>query len=372
VTVPSHRSLPHLSTPIDLAARVGREIERNALRARNGIKLAAGVSRPGVGLTPKEVVWQRGRAQLWRYRNDEIKWSPPLLFVASLVNRSYILDLLPGNSFIEQLRDAGFDVFMLDWGVADERDAGNTLEDYVDGYLPAALERACEVSHARHLNVVGYCGGGALLLLSAAHHPALPVRSLATIATPVDFSQMPFTDLSHIDLSLVVDETGNVPAGVIRQAFRILMPTADAVQYADLLENLWNDAYLVVYQAMTRWINDHVPFPGATARQMGEMLVRENGMVAGTVRLGGDRVTLADIRYPLLNVMAKRDNIVPLAAARPILGLVGSTDKEELLLDAGHIGLVVGRKAAKVTVPQIIDFLQRRSEPTEPKEPHAG
>jgi len=105
--VPSRRSLPRMPTPIDLAARVRREVERNALRTRNGIKPVAGVNRPGVGLTPKDVVWQRDRAQLWRYRNDRINWSPPIFLVASLVNRSYVLDLLPGNSFIEQLRDAG-------------------------------------------------------------------------------------------------------------------------------------------------------------------------------------------------------------------------------------------------------------------------
>ena len=165
-------------------------------------------------------------------------WSPPIFLVASLVNRSYVLDLLPGNSFIEQLRDAGFDVFLLDWGVADDRDAGHTLEDYVDAYLPAALARACKVSDARQLNLVGYCFGGVLVLLSAAHHPGLPVRSLATMATPADFSQMPFAELSGSDVNSVVDDTGNVSATVIRQAFRILMPTADVVQYADLLEHL--------------------------------------------------------------------------------------------------------------------------------------
>jgi polyhydroxyalkanoate synthase subunit PhaC len=357
---------------MDLITRIRREIERGALRARNGIKLAAGVARPGVGLTPKDVVWQRDRAQLWRYRNDAITWSPPVVLVGSLVSHSYILDLTPGNSFIEHLTAAGFDVFLLDWGIADERDAGNTLERYVDDYLPAALRRACEASGARHVNVVGYCLGGTLLLLSAAHHPDLPVRSVTTMATPVDFSQMPFAELSDMDVDWVVDDTGNVPAAVIRQGFRLLTPTAEAVQYANLLENLWKDDYVVAYQAMTHWISDHVPFPGATARQIGEMLVRENGMVEGTVRLGGDPVTLANLRYPLLNVLASRDNIVPRAATRPILGLVGSTDTAELELDSGHIGLVVGRTAAKVTVPAIIDFLQRRSEPAELRQSHAG
>jgi polyhydroxyalkanoate synthase subunit PhaC len=357
---------------MDLVTRIRREIERNALRARNGIKLAAGVARPGVGLTPKDVVWQRDRAQLWRYRNDAITWSPPVVLVGSLVSHSYILDLTPGNSFIEQLIAAGFDVFLLDWGIADERDAGNTLEHYVDSYLPSALERACEVSGARHLNVVGYCLGGTLLLLSAAHHPDLPVRSLTTMATPVDFSQMPFAELSAMDVDWVLDDTGNVPAAVIRQGFRLLTPTAEAVQYANLLENLWKDDYVVAYQAMTHWISDHVPFPGAAARQIGEMLLRENGMVDGTVQLGGEPVTLADLRYPLLNVLASRDNIVPPAAARPILGLVGSTDTAELVLDAGHIGLVVGRTAAKITIPTIIDFLQRRSEQAELRQSHAS
>ena len=136
----------------------------------------------------------------------------------------------------------------------------------MDAYSPAALARACKVSGARQLNLVGHWFGGVLVLLSAARHPGLPVRSLATMATPADFSQMPFAELSGIDVNSVVDDRGNVPATVIRQAFRILMPTADAVQYADLLEHLWNDDSLVVYQAMTRWINDQVPSPSAAAR----------------------------------------------------------------------------------------------------------
>lgn len=76
-------------------------------------------------------------------------------------------------------------------------------------------------------------------------------------------------------------------------------------------------------------------------------------------------MTLAGIRYPLLNVVATRDTIVPPAAARPILGLVGLPDKEELVLGAGHIGLVFGRTAAKATVPKLIEVLQRQSEPGE-------
>src|ERR1700694_3762632 len=83
-------------SPMSVVERVRREVERNALRVRNGIRLAAGIRPPGVGQAPKEIVWRRGRSELWRYRSDEIRVSPPLLIVYSLFNRSYILDLQPG------------------------------------------------------------------------------------------------------------------------------------------------------------------------------------------------------------------------------------------------------------------------------------
>lgn len=353
---------------LEMAGRVRREVERNALRARNGIKLAAGVSRPGVGCTPKDVVWERDRVQLWRYRSDQVRYSPPVLIVFSLISRSYILDLHPGNSFVEHLRNAGFDVFLLDWGIADERDAGNRLEDYIDGYLPRGLQEVMRTAGARDVNLVGYCFGGVLSALSVAANPELPVRSLTTIATPVDFTEMgTFTEMlrdGRVDVDLLVDDTGNVPPNVVRQAFRVLKPTAEVTQYVNLLEHLWNDDYLTAYQTMTQWTGDHVPFPGAAARQTVEMLIRANALMTDQVWLGGRPVRLSSIRCPVLNVIATRDHIVPPAAASPLLSLVGADDRDELRLDAGHIGLAVGRSAGRVTVPTIVDFLAQRSDST--------
>ncbi len=351
---------------MDLLDRVKRDVERNALRARNGVKVVAGADQPKLGQTPKDVVWARDRAELWHYRADGPRRSPPLLIVFSLVTRSYVLDLRPGNSFIEHLLSAGFDVFMLDWGIPDERDAGNTLEDYADGYLPAAVEQVLEVTGAEELNLLGYCYGGVLSLLYAAHHPEAPLRSLTTMATPVDFSDFGvFGSLAQegrVEVESILDENGNVSGSAVRESFRLLQPTGDLKQYATLLENVWNDEYVKAYQAMNRWAGDHIPFPGAAARQSVEMLLRGNGFVEDTVRLGGDPVSLGDICVPYMNVMAKRDHIVPAATAGPAVDLVGSEDKDELQLDAGHIGLVVGRTAAKVTIPAIIEFLAARTE----------
>ena len=369
--------MPTVPSPQTVLDRVRRDVERNALRARNGLRLVSGVARPDVGQTPKDVVWQRGRTQLWHYRNDPdthggVRHSPPLLIVFSLVSRSYILDLAPGNSFVEQLLRAGFDVYLLDWGEPDERDAANTLEDYVDDYIPAGVQRVLEVSGADEVTLFGYCFGGDLALLYAAHHPDAPLRSLTVLATPVDFQHMgPLADLFRVgglEVSDVLDADGNVPPRVVLQGFKTLTPTAEVTRYVTLWERLWNDEYVAGYQAMTGWSDDHVPFPGAAAEETVRMLVRDNGMVTDRLTVGGDRVHLSDIRVPFLTVRADRDHIVPPEACAPLIDLVGSPDKHELRLPAGHMGLVVGRTAARTTVPTIIDFLRRRSEPLQAEE----
>jgi len=361
--------MPTVPSPQAVLDRVRRDVERNALRARNGIKLVAGVDRPGVGLTPKDVVWRRGRTQLWHYRNDAVRYSPPLLVVFSLISRSFILDLTPGNSFVEQLLAAGFDVYLIDWGEPDERDAQNTLEDYVDDYIPAAVERVRQLSGCAELNLFGYCFGGDLALLYAAHHPDAPLRSLTVLATPVDFAEMgPLADIFRVgglDVDDVLDDDGNVPPQVVVQGFRTLKPTAEVSRYVTLWERLWSDEYVASYQAMTGWSDDHIPFPGAAARETVQMLVRDNGMVTDRLSVGGDPVHLSDIRVPFLTVRANKDHIVPPESSAPLIDLVGSADKHELRLDAGHMGLVVGRTAARTTVPTIIDFLRRRSDEVE-------
>src|SRR5436305_261575 len=132
-------SAPAKRSPGPLWLRAVHRLERTVLRARNGVRYVRGSSKPKVGATPKETVWERDRAQLWRYQSDSVRYGPPILIVHSLVSRSYILDLRPGNSAVEYLVKAGFDVFMLDWGVPDERDANNDFATYVDEYVPRAV-----------------------------------------------------------------------------------------------------------------------------------------------------------------------------------------------------------------------------------------
>ncbi len=342
-----------------------RDAQRSFFRARNGIKYVAGVGKPEVGITPSETVWTREKARLMRYDSDKRTRRPPLVIVWSIVGRSYILDLRPGYSFVEQLLDAGIDVFMLDWGAADAVDASNTLETYSDNYLPDALNAAMEAAGETEVDVLGYCFGGTICVLTVAGNPDLPVRDLVVMATPIDFSQLAGVlqalGRGRVEIDELVDHTGNVPAESVYRSASHLRPTMDISKYATLWEKLWNDQFVEGFQAMGQWLRDQTPFPGACARQSTELLLRRNALLTGEVSLGGHRVRLEDISCPVLNVMAEHDHLVPPSASEPLSTLVGSADVTDLRIPAGHLGLAAGRDAARITVPRIVEWLNDHS-----------
>jgi polyhydroxyalkanoate synthase subunit PhaC len=344
---------------------VRRDTERALLRARNGVKYAAGIGRPRVGLSPSDVVWTRGKAKLLRYQSDRRAGARPLVIVFSILGRTYVLDLLPGSSFVVRMLDKGTDVFLVDFGVPDGVDAGNTLETYVDNYLPRAIRAAAREAASDGVDVLGYCFGGLLAALTAAGHPELPIRNLAVMAAPIDFSQtegaLQALARGRLDVDDVVDDTGNVPPEAVHRMFRTLKPTSGISSYATLWERLWNDDYVDSFQAMAQWARDQVPFPGACARQCVDLLLRRNAVMSGRVQLGARAIMLRDLHCPLLNIIAEHDHIVTPASARPLNDLVGSDDVTELLVPAGHIGLAMSHQSVRYTIPGLTAWLAARN-----------
>src|SRR6476646_5117272 len=354
--------IPSTLNPGDLLQRLNRDVERSVLRARNGVRYVRGTHRPTLGATPKDVVWRSGKAELWRYKGGDRRYGPPVVIVHSLVSRSYILDLRPGNSLVEYLTAAGLDVFMLDWGVPDELDADNDLERYVDFYIPRALAAVRRETGQSEVTLAGYCLGGVMAALYAAAHEDAPVRNLILMATPLDFDEMgamvALLREGRLNPDELIDDTGNVPADALYSGFYMLSPTTEVAQKATLLDNLWNDEFVEGFQAMAQWSRDHVPFPGAAFRQLVEELVRKNVLMTGSIRLGDRRVDLADARGNVLNAMAERDGVVPPAAVEPVMDLIGDpARREELRLPGGHVTFGTGRSAVKHTMPRLTGWI---------------
>lgn len=349
----------------DLVERMSTSASRTAKGLRNGLLHYARMDRPPLASTPKDTVWQRDKVELWRYRSDKRRGGPPLILVHSLVNRSYIFDLVPGNSVVEVLLDRGMDVYLVEWGIPDAADAENGLETYSDQYLPEIVKFATQLSGADNANVLGYCFGGVLALLYAAAHTDAPINTLIALATPVDNTQMPpqlkAGGSGTFDPELVVDESGNVPGDVIGNAIRSLTPVAELSARVNLLANIWNDDYVAAHNAMTMWGNDQIPFAGRAFRQTTQMLATDNGFMTDKLELAGRRISLQDIKVPFLNVFGTKDHIVPADATRPLSGLLGSEDVTDLELSAGHVGLFIGRTAHKKGVPAMVDWIDGHS-----------
>ena len=338
-----------------------RESERTVFRARNGIKYVSGTSHPSVGMSPKRTIWSRDKASLWRYDSDRRTSHRPLIIVFSILGRSYVLDLLPESSFIRKLLNTGQDVFLVDFGVPDGADSSNTLETYVDRYLPDAVQAALDETDSDSVDLLGYCFGGVLATLLVAGHPELPIARLAAMATPMDFAGsegvIQALQRRKLDIDDVVDETGNVPPSVVRGMFRSLAPTSGVLSYATLWEGLWNDDFVDTYRAMSGWLGDQVPFPGACARQCIDLLVRRNMLVSGELPLGGRTVRLSSITCPLLSIVATKDHIVNPKASLQLNDMVSSEDVQTLEVPSGHVGLIASRTATSTTIPGLTTWL---------------
>lgn len=338
---------------------------KNIKRNWNLTRHLLGIDRAPTGQTPRDPVWASGKSVLYRYRSNDVTVREPILLVMSLISRSFILDLQPGNSFVEHLRDQGFDVFLLDWGVPDAEESNNDLAVYSDQLIPAAVAKVNSLTGGHGVNVFGYCFGGLLALLYASAHPDDPINSLTVMATPVDFTEMPKAmsgvGANGIDPEDLLDANGNVPASAVRASFTMLMPTGDLTTVVDFWEHLDDDRFLSSYQAMTSWTRSHIPFPGQAMIETTRVFADGNGFINDDVVIGGQRRHLCDIKVPFLNVIAERDHIVPPDSSRGLVDLVGSEDKTELVLPAGHVGLIVGGGGRKRCMPAMSDWIASKS-----------
>jgi len=354
------------SEAIGAARDIAREVSRTQLRARRGIELIA--RRPAIRThtTPKDEVWSLGKAKLWRYRNDAVRHQPPVLLFLGLVGDSAIFDLYPGNSWAERLVDAGFDVYLFDWGRPEAPEADHTLETYLDSYFVPAMGVVTRVSGCPEVSLGAYCMGALMALLLLGTEGGLPVRNMVLFAPPCDYSHAPGFLRSFQEGRLKAEDaidrtTGVVPEGAMRTMFRLLQPTADVVQFVTLWENLWREEYVATHRAVNSWAWSHRAMAGPAFIQTISDFVQGNSLVAGTAHLGTRPVRLETVRVPTLIVVADRDEFVPPENSRALVGLLGSDDIEVLEVPGGHAGALMGSGARRVTMPGVLAWLERHT-----------
>jgi polyhydroxyalkanoate synthase len=284
-----------------------------------------------------------------------------LLLVPSLINRWYVLDLREGHSLVRALLDAGVDAYCLDWGVPEDEDRFLTWEDVVHR-LGHAVNAVRRFAGAKQIGLLGYCMGGTLASIYAALNPQ-KVGSLVNLLGPIDFSKggllTTMVDRRYFDADAVA-EAGNVSALQMQSGFAAMRPTGPLAKWVNLLDHAGDPAFLEGFAALETWANDNVAFPGAAYATYIRDLYQENHLVRGDHFVGGRRVDLSRITCPVATVVAEKDTICPPAAATALNDLCGSSDKRVITVPGGHVGAVVGNRAAKDLYPQLSSWLTPR------------
>ena len=327
---------------------------RAGTRLNHGLRVLSGVEETTLGPTPREDVWRRGPMRLYRYTPTAEgigTGREPILFVMSLVTKPTVFDLAPGMSFVEMLLGEGFDVYLLDWGIPGSVEADNSIADYTLRYLPQVLRVVSEDAGGRSVNVLGYCLGGTLGLLTAAADPSLPMAGIVLVATPIAFAQMgPIATMFSTGVVRVedaIDDSGNVPPSAVARVIKLVKPTGDLTTWLSLWDSLPHRQLLSAHRTLMAWAGDHIPFPGRAAIEFVELGMKRNTLASGTFPLDDRVVSLADVRCRVLNLYGTQDALVPPAAHEMLADLLPHAEYEALAVETGHAGLFVGSKSRK-------------------------
>ncbi len=321
-----------------------------------------------VGATPHQIVYSENKLRLLHYKSDVEKCHrTPLVLAFALVNRPYILDLLPHKSVVRHFLNRGFDVYLVDWGVPSPGDKHLTVSDYVDGYLGNVIDRVCSLAGVDQVSLLGYCMGGTLSAMFTSFYQE-KIRNLILMAAPIDWSDTSellglWSGEENFDVDDMVDTFGNAPPEWLQGAFALLKPVSGFVtKYLNFYEKMTDQKFVEEFFAMETWGNDNIPVAGETFRAFVKYGFQQNLLVKGKWPVGRRCVDLADITCPILNLVAASDHLVPSCQSLPFNDYVSSKDRKSITLPAGHIGLSVGSRAQRELWPKVCDWLAERSE----------
>lgn len=323
---------------------LAQDIERGSIRMSDEHALALGRD---IAATAGHVVWESPIAQLIQYRpiTSRVR-ARPLVIVPPFINKYYILDLRPENSFVRFALASGFQVFLVSWRNGCAETAASGWDDYVRGGVLEAMRAAGRISRTRRVNLLGYCVGGTLCATAAAlvqpEHRA-PLASLTLLTTLLDFKEPGelgvFVDDAFLhQLEAADGRNGLMPARHIAAAFSSLR-ARELVWHFVERNYLFGETPPVM--DLLHWNSDGADVPAPLFSQYLRKMYLENTLVRpGTMNVLGEPVDLSKIGVPSYMLAAIKDHIVPWQSAYRGLRLL-SGDKRFVLTESGHVAGVV-------------------------------
>jgi len=304
-----------------------------------------------IATAPGKVVFENEMMQLIQYApTTEKVYKRPLVIYPPWINKFYILDLSPKNSFIQWAVSKGYTVFIVSWVNPDKQLSRKTFEDYLNEGIFTALDAIEAATGERDVNAIGYCIGGTLLacaLSQMAINGDKRIHSATFFTTQVDFSEagdlMVFIDEDQLDsLDKQMEKAGYLDAGDMATTFNMLRSN-------DLIWSFVINNYLLGRPPaafdLLYWNNDSTRMPLAMHQfYLREMYLKNKLVEPGGITLNGIPVDLTRVKIPVFLQSSKDDHIAPYSsvykATRHYSGPVTF-----MLAGSGHIAGVINSPA---------------------------
>jgi polyhydroxyalkanoate synthase len=306
-----------------------------------------------VATAPGKVVFRNEIMELLQFSpsTDEVHERPLLIF-PPWINKYYILDLRPENSFVRWLVGQGYTVFLVSWVNPDPDMAQKGFEDYMQGGIFAALDAVEKATGIKDPNCVGYCIGGTLLAATLAYMAAKDdarIHSATFWAAQTDFSEAGelsvFVDEAQLDaLKQKMDSEGGVlPGSKMAGAFNMLRAN-------DLIWSFVINNYLLGKQPMPfdllYWNSDTTRMPEKLHLSYLRNCYKENALALGKMKMAGVTLDLSRVKVPVYLQSAREDHIAPAASVFKSVKLFGGPVRF-IIAGSGHIAGVINPPAAK-------------------------
>jgi polyhydroxyalkanoate synthase subunit PhaC len=305
------------------------------------------------------VLWREGSTRLLDYGGNAT--GPAVLLVPSLINRFYVLDILPRHSLVRHLAGQGLRPIVIDWGAPGSEERDFSLTDYIANRLDTAFTVAARLAGAP-MAILGYCMGG-LLALALALRRQPQVRCLALLATPWDFhsesAERGRLLARAADRLLPLWEShGTVPVELIQALFFSLDPFSAERKFVRFAGLDPEGAEARSFVALEDWLNDGVPLAHGVARECVRAWYGDNDPGRGEWRVAGQRVDPKFLRVPALVVVPSRDRIVPPSSAKPLAAELA--DLTVMHPPLGHVGMMAAARAPDMLWKPIGEWLLER------------
>jgi polyhydroxyalkanoate synthase subunit PhaC len=295
-----------------------------------------------------QLVWQSGSTRLLDYNEADAACElPVVLFIPSLINRSYILDLHSRYSFLRYLAGQGMHPYLIDFGEPLEEELGFGISHYITLRVEEVIKcltRRC----GKKIILAGYCMGG-LMAMAAAVRMNSAVQALALLATPWDFHKTSMACLT-VDgfrqvLASTIESVHKIPNQAIQALFYMLNPIKVYHKFSAFAKMDPASEEAELFVSVERWVNDGISVPTPVAQECLTEWIVSNAPLKRLWQVAGTIIDPAVLSLPTLIVIPENDYIVPPASTESLLSLLPHTTL--IRPSSGHVGMVIGHQAEK-------------------------